>query len=137
MILWVNGNFYFSTNYNKKSPEGILVNSIGICLVVFCGLVVYLTANSVFKRRATEDEILLTDTVLEWKAYPTVRKPGAGVFGAKIHANRGNTNNFHYVKYLVDQYFFCSLGGTVFFVIILFELNVINCIFVSFLCSFT
>ncbi|KAB7506448.1 putative cytochrome [Armadillidium nasatum] len=57
--------FFAIKDYSLKSPEGILVNMIGFCLIVFAGLVVYLTANSSFKRRATEDEVLLTDTVLE------------------------------------------------------------------------
>ncbi|RXG70055.1 putative cytochrome b561 [Armadillidium vulgare] len=65
-LLGLNEKAFFAIkDYSHKSPEGVLVNMIGFCLIVFAGLVVYLTANTSFKRRATEDEVLLTDTVLE------------------------------------------------------------------------
>ncbi|XP_069998366.1 transmembrane ascorbate-dependent reductase CYB561 isoform X3 [Penaeus vannamei] len=51
--------------YNHFPPEGILINVIGILLIFFAGLVVYLMSNSQFRRQTSEDEVLLTDTVLE------------------------------------------------------------------------
>ncbi|CAL4064831.1 unnamed protein product, partial [Meganyctiphanes norvegica] len=53
------------TSYGQLPPEGVLVNVLGILLVVFAGLVIYLTSNGQFRRQASEDEVLLTDTVLE------------------------------------------------------------------------
>lgn len=52
-------------SYGQMPPEGVLVNVLGVLLVVFAGLVIYLTSNGKFRRRAAEDEVLLTDTVLE------------------------------------------------------------------------
>lgn len=51
--------------YSTFPPEGILINVIGILLIFFAGLVVYLMSNSQFRRQTSEDEVLLTDTVLE------------------------------------------------------------------------
>lgn len=51
--------------YSSFPSEGILVNVIGLLLLVFAGLVTYLTSNPHFRRQTSEDEVLLTDTVLE------------------------------------------------------------------------
>ncbi|XP_071528258.1 transmembrane ascorbate-dependent reductase CYB561-like isoform X5 [Panulirus ornatus] len=56
---------FVKIGYSSLPPEGILVNVIGMVLVIFGGLVVYLTSNPKFRRQTTEDEVLLTDTVLE------------------------------------------------------------------------
>ncbi|KAK8379541.1 hypothetical protein O3P69_019459 [Scylla paramamosain] len=45
--------------------ESVLVNVTGLCVAVFAGLVTYLLSQPKFRRQATEDEVLLTDTVLE------------------------------------------------------------------------
>ncbi|XP_068208838.1 transmembrane ascorbate-dependent reductase CYB561-like isoform X2 [Palaemon carinicauda] len=42
--------------YNEFPPEGILVNVIGLLLLFFAGMVVYLTSNPHFRRQTTEDE---------------------------------------------------------------------------------
>lgn len=51
--------------YAELPPEGILVNVAGLSLVLFGALVVYLLSQPKFRRQTTEDEVLLTDTVLE------------------------------------------------------------------------
>ncbi|XP_076054628.1 transmembrane ascorbate-dependent reductase CYB561 isoform X4 [Oratosquilla oratoria] len=54
-----------SSSYSSFVPEGILINVIGLTLIIFGGFVVYLAANPQFQRRTSEEEILLTDTVME------------------------------------------------------------------------
>lgn len=52
--------------YEDKSGEGILVNSMGILVVLFCGLVMYLVTNSTYKRlERPEDMMLLVDNNVE------------------------------------------------------------------------
>ncbi|KAG7163624.1 transmembrane ascorbate-dependent reductase CYB561-like isoform X2 [Homarus americanus] len=52
-------------NYSSLPPEGVLINVTGLVLIMFGGLVVYLVSHPKFRRQTTEDEVLLTDTVLE------------------------------------------------------------------------
>nr|XP_045600371.1 transmembrane ascorbate-dependent reductase CYB561-like isoform X1 [Procambarus clarkii]XP_045600372.1 transmembrane ascorbate-dependent reductase CYB561-like isoform X1 [Procambarus clarkii]XP_045600373.1 transmembrane ascorbate-dependent reductase CYB561-like isoform X1 [Procambarus clarkii]XP_045600376.1 transmembrane ascorbate-dependent reductase CYB561-like isoform X1 [Procambarus clarkii]XP_045600377.1 transmembrane ascorbate-dependent reductase CYB561-like isoform X1 [Procambarus clar len=52
-------------DYSSLSSEGILINVTGLVLIIFGGLVVYLISQPKFRRQTTEDEVLLTDTVLE------------------------------------------------------------------------
>lgn len=47
------------------SPEKVLINVAGLSVALFGGLVAYLLSQHKFRRRTTEDEVLLTDTVLE------------------------------------------------------------------------
>jgi len=48
--------------YSERDPSGVVANWIGLLIVVFCALVVYLVANPRFKRLTRpEDELLLTD----------------------------------------------------------------------------
>lgn len=58
-------NYGTGPKYSDFPSEGILVNVIGLLLLFFAGMVVYLTSNPHFRRQTTEDEVLLTDTVLE------------------------------------------------------------------------
>ncbi|XP_012942274.1 cytochrome b561 [Aplysia californica] len=44
------------TNYSGLPPEGILVNSLGIILLVFTGLVVYLVTRPEYKRQPSPEE---------------------------------------------------------------------------------
>lgn len=56
----------FVTNTPGYSQsEGILINVAGLSVAVFAGLVAFLLSQPKFRRHATEDEVLLTDTVLE------------------------------------------------------------------------
>ncbi|XP_069959446.1 transmembrane ascorbate-dependent reductase CYB561 isoform X7 [Cherax quadricarinatus] len=57
--------FSIKPKYSALPTEGILVNVIGLALILFGGLVVYLVSHTKFRRQTTEDEVLLTDTVLE------------------------------------------------------------------------
>ncbi|XP_033607634.1 cytochrome b561 isoform X2 [Cryptotermes secundus] len=55
-VLWT-----LNTNYAKLPAEGILINFIGVLLVAFAGLVMYLVTEPRFKRQPLpEDEMLLT-----------------------------------------------------------------------------
>ncbi|XP_045113314.1 transmembrane ascorbate-dependent reductase CYB561-like [Portunus trituberculatus] len=55
-----------SVNAGVMTPsENVLVNVTGLCVAVFAGLVTYLLSQPKFRRHTTEDEVLLTDTVLE------------------------------------------------------------------------
>lgn len=47
--------------YSRFDPEGVLINCIGVFIVIFTSLVVYLVAESKYKRQPIpEDEMLLT-----------------------------------------------------------------------------
>lgn len=49
------------SNYSNLPGEGVLVNAIGVSLVLFAGLVIYVVTESRFKRQPLpEDEMLLT-----------------------------------------------------------------------------
>ena len=53
---------FFRSKYQERDPSGVVANWIGLLIVVFCTLVVYLIANPRFKRLTRpEDEMLLTD----------------------------------------------------------------------------
>ena len=53
---------FFRGAYSERDPSGVVANWIGLLIVVFCALVVYLVANPRFKRLTRpEDELLLTD----------------------------------------------------------------------------
>ncbi|KAJ9593041.1 hypothetical protein L9F63_027716, partial [Diploptera punctata] len=48
-------------DYSHLPGEGVLVNLIGVFLVLFAGLVIYVATESRFKRQPLpEDEMLLT-----------------------------------------------------------------------------
>jgi len=54
--------FALGSKYQERDPSGVVANWIGLLIVVFCTLVVYLIANPRFKRLTRpEDEMLLTD----------------------------------------------------------------------------
>jgi len=54
--------FALGSKYQERDPSGVVANWIGLLIVVFCVLVVYLIANPRFKRLTRpEDEMLLTD----------------------------------------------------------------------------
>lgn len=58
---YVNMYILIHRNYAKLPAEGILINCIGVLLVAFAGLVMYLVTEPRFKRQPLpEDEILLT-----------------------------------------------------------------------------
>ncbi|KAK3863712.1 hypothetical protein Pcinc_030539 [Petrolisthes cinctipes] len=57
--------FTMMKTYSNLPPEAILINFSGITLILFGAIVVYLATNPKFRRLTTEDEVLLTDTVLE------------------------------------------------------------------------
>ena len=49
--------------YGKRDPEGVMANWIGILIIVFGVLVVYLATNYKYKRLPRpEDEMLLNET---------------------------------------------------------------------------
>lgn len=55
--------FALGTQYSNRDPEGVMANWIGVLIVVFGVLVVYLATNYKYKRLARpEDEMLLTET---------------------------------------------------------------------------
>jgi hypothetical protein len=52
---------FIHSDYSKLPPEGIVVNCIGVLVVAFAGLVMYLVTEPRFKRQPLpEDELLLT-----------------------------------------------------------------------------
>ena len=52
----------FRSNYQDRDPSGVVANWIGLLIVVFAAMVVYLVANPRFKRLTRpEDEMLLTE----------------------------------------------------------------------------
>jgi len=52
----------FGTKYSERDPSGVVANWIGLLILVFCVMVVYLVANPRFKRLTRpEDEMLLVD----------------------------------------------------------------------------
>jgi len=54
--------FGLGSKYQERDPSGVVANWIGLLIVVFCVLVIYLVANPRFKRLTRpEDEMLLTD----------------------------------------------------------------------------
>jgi len=54
--------FKLGSNYQERDPSGVVANWIGLLIVVFCAMVVYLVANPRFKRLTRpEDEMLLTE----------------------------------------------------------------------------
>jgi len=53
--------FFTHRGYSELPTEGIMINFIGVLLVVFAGLVIYLVTEPRFKRQPLpEDEMLLT-----------------------------------------------------------------------------
>ena len=59
-----NINFFFSnrSKYSERDPSGVVANWIGLLILIFGILVVYLVANPRFKRLTRpEDEMLLVD----------------------------------------------------------------------------
>ena len=55
--------FIFHRTYGKRDPEGVMANWIGILIIVFGVLVVYLATNYKYKRLPRpEDEMLLNET---------------------------------------------------------------------------
>ena len=55
-------SFFSRSKYQERDPSGVVANWIGLLIVVFCVLVIYLVANPRFKRLTRpEDEMLLTD----------------------------------------------------------------------------
>ena len=54
--------FALGSKYQERDPSGVVANWIGLLILVFGVLVVYLVANPRFKRLTRpEDEMLLTD----------------------------------------------------------------------------
>lgn len=58
-------NFVFRCIYSRKvytlSEEGMIINMLGLLIVVYAGLVIYLTSHRNYKRQPLpEDAILLT-----------------------------------------------------------------------------
>jgi len=56
--------------YSKRDPEGVMANWIGVLIIVFGVLVVYLATNYKYKRLPRpEDEMLLNEThTQEWNS---------------------------------------------------------------------
>ncbi|XP_026480612.1 cytochrome b561-like [Ctenocephalides felis] len=55
------GFFVMKSNYADLPAQGVLLNSIGICLIIFTGLTTYLVTEKSYKRiPLPEDEFLLT-----------------------------------------------------------------------------
>ena len=53
---------FYRSSYQERDPSGVVANWIGLLIVVFGALVVYLVANPRFKRLTRpEDELLLTE----------------------------------------------------------------------------
>ena len=53
--------FFIHSDYGELPSEGVMMNFIGVLLVVFAGLVIYLVTEPHFKRQPLpEDEMLLT-----------------------------------------------------------------------------
>ena len=52
----IKSNFSFREKYSKRHPCGVVANCIGLSIIVFAILVVYLVANPRFKR-LTEVEV--------------------------------------------------------------------------------
>jgi cytochrome b-561 len=48
-----------SPDYSQLPPAGLLVNCIGVCFVVFGGMVVYLTTEGSYKRHALPEDVML------------------------------------------------------------------------------
>uniref|UniRef100_U5ETM5 Putative non-vertebrate eumetazoan cytochrome b n=1 Tax=Corethrella appendiculata TaxID=1370023 RepID=U5ETM5_9DIPT len=46
-------------DYAQLSPPGVLVNTIGLLIIVFGGLVIYLATESSYKRQALPDDVIL------------------------------------------------------------------------------
>jgi cytochrome b-561 len=58
---YLNLYFLIHSDYSALPAEGILINCIGILLVAFAGLVMYLVTETRYKRQPLpEDEMLLT-----------------------------------------------------------------------------
>ena len=54
---------YNFRTYSKRDPEGVMANWIGVLIIVFGVLVVYLASNWKYKRLPRpEDEMLLNET---------------------------------------------------------------------------
>lgn len=57
----VNINLYFRDDYAKFVAEGVLVNVIGLFLIIFGGLTVYIVVQERYRRLPRpEDDVLLT-----------------------------------------------------------------------------
>ena len=58
--------FFYRGEYGKRAPEGVMANWIGILIILFGTLVVYLATNIKYKRlERPEDSLLLQESTAE------------------------------------------------------------------------